>query len=226
MLSREDFSRERIDLLREHAAKLDQTWVITHEERDASRHEATKHLRKGQAVWVFGYGSLMWNPAFHVAQTARARIYGYHRAFCLSLTFGRGSPEKPGLMLGLESGGSCVGMAHKIAPKNVSSELEILWMREMLGGTYIPKWLNAELPNGKKQRVLTFIANKSHLRYIGTQPFKKSAKRIATSEGYLGDNRTYLYNTIEGMDELGIGDGSLHRLEHEVRRIAKEPRSN
>lgn len=218
-MRREDFSRDRIDWLREAAAQMGQDWVLTHEERDASRVEATKHLKPGKPVWVFGYGSLMWNPAIHVAKTVRARIFGYHRAFCLDLTLGRGSPETPGLMLGLDNGGSCVGIAHKIAGKHVNSELEILWMREMLGGTYVPKWLKADF-GGQEQTVLTFIANKSHERYIGVQPFKAAAKRIAGSSGIIGDNRTYLYRTIEGLDALGIGNTPLHSLEKEVRRIA------
>lgn len=222
ILRREDFTRDRISWLRERALELGQDWIITHEERDASRQEVLKQIEPGEAVWVFGYGSLMWNPAFFVADTERAQIYGYHRSFCLNLIFGRGAPDKPGLMLGLDTGGSCVGLAHKIAAEHVESELEILWLREMIGATYKPTWLTARFPSGR-QKVLTFVANKEHQRYLGPQDFDFAAQRIATSEGYLGDNRTYLYNTVEHLDELGICDGPLHTLEREVRRIAGEP---
>jgi len=225
ILRREDFTRERVSWLRERALEMGQDWIITHKERDASRAVATKHLRSAEPVWVFGYGSLMWNPAFHVADTMRAQIHGYHRSFCLNLIFGRGSPECPGLMLGLDTGGSCVGLAHMIAPRHVESELEILWLREMIGATYRPSWITGRTDQGEIQ-MLTFVANKAHERYIGPQDFDLAAKRIATSAGYLGDNRTYLYNTIKHLDELGIGDGPMHKLESEVRRIAGEPRTD
>lgn len=223
-LRREDFTRESIDRLRALAQANGVDWVISHEERDANRTAfIQKHLKRGQPVWVFGYGSLMWNPAIHVAATRPARIFGYHRAFCLSLTLGRGSTEKPGLMLGLDKGGSCVGIAHKIAASQVESELEILWMREMLGNTYAPRLLKGEV-DGKPQTLLTFAANKAHERYIGTQPIARAAKLIARSEGILGTNRDYLYNTVRELDALGIGDGPLHELEAAVRRIAREPK--
>ncbi len=220
-LRREDFTRERIDKLRAFANADGQEWVSSHEERDRSRAAATEHLKKGAPVWIFGYGSLMWNPAIHVVASSRAQVFGYHRSFCLSLTLGRGSPDKPGLMLGLDRGGSCVGIAHRIAGQHVESELEILWMREMLGGTYTPKWLSADI-GGTRRTVLTFVANHDHERYIGPQPFKKAARLIAKSEGILGSNRGYLYNTIKELDALGIGDGPLHALEAEVRRLAKD----
>jgi len=225
VLRREDFTRDNISRLRELALEFGQDWIVTHEERDASRAAAIKHLKPGTPVWVFGYGSLMWNPAIYVAATERAQIFGYHRSFCLNLIFGRGAPNNPGLMLGLDSGGSCVGLAHKIAPEHVESELEILWMREMIGMGYAPKWLTAKCEGGARE-VLTFVANKENERYIGPQPLKAAAKRIAKSEGILGRNRDYLYNTIKHLDEFGIGDGPLHRLEAEVRRIAGEPRGD
>jgi len=224
MLRREDFNRERIDWLRDMARDAGQDWVISHEERDASRAKATSHLKSGEPVWVFAYGSLMWNPAFHVADTARAQIFGYHRSFCLNLIIGRGSPEYPGLMLALDRGGSCVGLAHKIAPEHVDSELDILWMREMLLGSYRPAWLSARMEDGTRE-VLTFVADRTHNRYMGPQPLEKAATRIARSEGYVGDNRTYLYNTVKHLNELGIADRSLLTLESEVRRIAQEPKS-
>jgi len=225
VLRREDFTRERITQLRDLSLEFGQDWIITHEARDANRAEATRHLKRGEPVWVFGYGSLMWNPAIHVAATERAQIFGYHRSFCLNLIFGRGAPDNPGLMLGLDSGGSCVGLVHKIAPEHVESELEILWMREMIGNTYVPTWINARCEGGSRN-VLTFVANKDHERYIGPQPFDEAAARIAKSEGLLGKNRDYLYNTVHHLDEFGISDGPLHRLEAEVRRIAGEPRGD
>ncbi len=223
-LRREDFTKDRIDQLRALADVGGQEWLVTDEERDQSRAEMTKHLAKGAPVWIFAYGSLMWNPAMHVAVSKRAQIFGYHRSYCLNLVLGRGSLEKPGLMLGLDRGGSCIGVAHKIAGEHVQSELEILWMREMLGTTYFPKWLRADVA-GKQQNVLTFIANREGQRYLGPKPLRYAAKRIAMSSGILGTNREYLYNTNRELEALGISDGPLHALEAEVRRIAKEPKA-
>lgn len=219
VLRREDFSRERLSWLYKRAQELGQDWIVSHEVRDASRAQVMDSIPDGEPVWVFGYGSLMWNPAFHVAGTVPATITGFHRSFCLNLTFGRGSPEKPGLMLGLDKGGSCVGLAHRIAPEHVESELEILWMREMIGTTYHPTWVTGETDQGPLS-MLTFVANPNSERYLGPQEFEFAAARIASSEGYLGANRTYLYNTIKHLDELGITDGDLHELEARVREIA------
>jgi len=219
VLRREDFSRERLDWLYKRAQELGQDWIVSHEVRDASRAKVMDEIPSGEPVWIFGYGSLMWNPAFHVADTQPATIEGFHRSFCLNLIFGRGSPEKPGLMLGLDQGGACIGLGHKIAPEHVESELEILWMREMIGTTYRPTWVEGVTKAGSI-RMLTFVANAESERYLGAQEFEFAAQRIATSEGYLGDNRTYLYNTVLHLDELGIRDGELHELEERVREIA------
>ena len=138
-IRREDITPAFIDRLEGQVASLPNYSLISHEEREASRQAFLAGRRKNQSLWVFGYGSLMWNPAIHVVQTARSTLFGYHRAFCLHLVIGRGSPKKPGLMLGLDAGGSCVGLAHRIAPEHVESETEILWLREMVGTGYVPK---------------------------------------------------------------------------------------
>ncbi len=223
IVRREDFSRDRLTWLYERAQELGQDWIVSHEERDASRAKVMDEIAADAPVWVFGYGSLMWNPAFHVADTLPATIQGFHRSFCLNLVFGRGSPEKPGLMLGLDQGGTCVGFAHMIDPHHVESELEILWMREMIGTTYHPTWVEGETERGA-MRMLTFVANRESKRYLGPQEFEAAAQRIATSEGILGNNRSYLYNTIKHLDELKIKDGELHELEARVREIAGDAR--
>ena len=100
--------------------------------------EATIATNPGREVWVFGYGSLMWNPAFHFQERRHGLIRGYHRKFCLRTELGRGEPGNPGLMLALDNGGSCHGVAFRIAPEVVDEELDIIWKREMLAGAYRP----------------------------------------------------------------------------------------
>lgn len=216
LLKREHFTPGFIARLEAHAAKLPGYALITQEERAASRAAwLNRHWTDGP-LWVFGYGSLMWNPAIHVAGSERAHLHGYHRAFCLHLVIGRGNTKNPGLMLGLDRGGSCVGIAHRIAAKHVDSETEILWLREMVGDGYRPAAVRIALP-GKTVTGLTFVANRTSKRFAGRVPFEKAVRRISRAEGDIGTNRDYLYRTVENMDALGLGDGPLHDLERAVR---------
>jgi len=218
---RENFTRERMDTLRAALARHGHRSILTHEEREENR---TRFLRKWDGhsdLWIFGYGSLMWNPAIHVAETQPAKIYGLHRAFCLNLTLGRGTVENPGLMLGLDRGGSCRGMAHRVAAHQVDSETEILWMREMMGGAYRPVWIDLEFAGTHRSGpALTFAINRRHEGYAGKLKAEIIVCRIATAEGVLGTNRSYLYRTVERLDALGIGDGPMHHLCNRVRALA------
>jgi cation transport protein ChaC len=171
--------------------------------------------------WVFGYGSLMWNPAIHVAETRSGVVHGYHRWFSLTMMMGRGTPECPGLMLVLDRGGSCRGLVHRIAAETVDSELRILWMREMLGGSYTPRWVTARTETGPV-RAITFVANPFHPRYCGKLPHDAVVERIALASGNLGTNRYYLFKLVEHLDMLGIADGPMHELARRVREKAGE----
>lgn len=219
LLKREHLTPAFIARLEAQVASLPDYSLITHEERESSRRAFVDAFADKNAFWVFGYGSLMWNPAIHVAESSRARLYGYHRAFCLHLVIGRGRPKQPGLMLGLDSGGSCVGIAHRIAPEHVESETEILWLREMIGSGYVPKSVELEI-DSRRVRGLTFIANRASKRFAGRVPFDKAVRRLATAEGDIGTNRDYLYRTIEHLNEFGLKEGPLHELERAVRKRA------
>lgn len=225
LLRREDFTPERLRWLAAEAAKRGDTKFLPEEVREASLKAMLAKLPAGEDVWVFAYGSLMWNPAIHVAESARAKLYGYHRAFCLSLRFGRGSPEAPGLMLGLMPGGMCQGIAHRIAAGAVESELRILWMREMLSGAYVPRRTAVRLDRGAAPAV-TFVINRAHARYEGRRPPEEAARRIAAAAGHLGTNRDYLYRTVAELDRLGLADTEMHRLAARVRAIAGETSGN
>lgn len=212
MLKREEITRERVDRLVAVAQKTGPFQVLTHEERDENRKSFLGRFPPNEDLWVFGYGSLIWNPAFHFEEKQKARIYGFHRKFCLHLTIGRGSPEKPGLMLALDQGGSCNGIAFKIAAGKVESETEILWMREMISGAYQPHSLTIYTEKGPV-RGFTFVVNRKHERYLGGLDLKDTARAISVGEGLLGSCKDYLFNTTNGLLELGIQDSYLKRLQ-------------
>ena len=221
MLRREDFTEERIEQIIALAAQLTGNRSLSQAERKASLATCVQAVPHGADVWVFGYGSLMWNPALKLAESQPALIRGYHRWFCLDMLLGRGMPDRPGLMLGLDRGGSCLGLAHRIAAQDVESELTILWRREMMSGAYRPVWITARSPRGQL-RALTFVVNRRHERYAGKLPIAEVVARIACAEGHIGTNRQYLYKTVEHLDQLGICDGPMHDLARRVRAIADQ----
>ncbi len=208
---REDFTEERIEQIRRSIPIPAGFEILDQETREASRLSALSEIADGESIWVFGYGSLMWNPAFHYAERLPGTIYGWHRSFCLSAPVGRGSEDRPGLMLALDRGGSCRGFAFRIVPDEVKSETRILWRREMISGGYVPRWVHARTGT-RTIRALTFTANRQHPRYVGRLPLNDAVRALATAEGPLGRARDYLHNTVVHMDELGVADGHLHRL--------------
>ncbi len=222
-LRREDFTIDRVRWLADMAAKRGSIPFMSEEARNASLKAVRAAVGPDTDVWVFGYGSLMWNPAINVAESRKAHVRGYHRTFCLNLQVGRGSVEKPGLMLGIDRGGSCTGIAHRVRAQEVESELAILWYREMLSGSYEPRWVNGEVDDAGQMRLLTFAINRAHPRYEGGLSETDVARRIATAEGIVGTNRDYLYRTVAFLTSMGVGDGPLRKLERRVRALANEP---
>jgi cation transport protein ChaC len=225
-LRREDFTPERVRRIADAAIARGALPLMSEEARRASLKAIRDSVPSGAKAWVFGYGSLMWNPAINVIDSRKAHVRGYHRTFCLKLEVGRGAPEKPGLMLGIDRGGSCTGMAHCVAAEQVESELSILWMREMLSGVYEPRWVNADVEGLGRTRALAFVINRYHPRYEGVLEEAVAAQRIADASGLLGSNREYLYRTVQHLDEFGIEDGPMHSLERRVRELANETNAN
>jgi glutathione-specific gamma-glutamylcyclotransferase len=163
-------------------------------------------------VWLFAYGSLIWNPAIHFAEQRCVTIHGYHRRFCFEVHLGRGSPEAPGLMLGLDRGGSCRGVAFRIEAERAREELDVVWRREMVSPAYSPKWLRA-LDGGTPIRALGFVVNRAHDRYVGDMDEARAAALISKASGFLGPCADYLRQTSRHLTELGIPDSGLSRLE-------------
>lgn len=171
-------------------------------------------------LWVFGYGSLMWDPGFPYVRWAPALIHGYHRAMCISSSRWRGTPERPGLVLGLDRGGACRGIAFLVAAADVAVTLRELWAREMRRRIYLPRLLRTRLPD-KKVRALAFVADPRHAEYSGHLTLEQTAERIANCHGARGPNLEYLVRTIEHLAELGVRDHYLLRVLEAARQAAR-----
>ncbi len=199
---------------------------MTDEERSAHVAQILARAPRPGRIWIFGYGSLMWNPAFHYVERRTARVYGFHRQFCLWARGGRGSPERPGLMLSLESGGSCAGVAYRIAPEAATAELDVVWRREMASWSYRPLWVTAHTGRGPEPAIV-FAVNRSHERYVPGLDTETIARYLATGAGLNGSCREYLFDTAEHLLELGIRDRRMEMLAHRVRELrpTEEPPS-
>ena len=188
---------------------------MSESERDKSRQKIIAQLPKGQDVWLYAYGSLIWSPMINYSEKRCARLFGYHRQFCMWTKLGRGTPQRPGLTLALEPGGSNKGIAYRIPLQNIEKELRIIWNREMIGGSYVPKIVKLHTVDGGKRDVISaiaFVMNRSHENYTGKLDPKIMAKVIASAEGPLGKCRDYLFNTVKHLDDLGLSDKKLSEL--------------
>jgi cation transport protein ChaC len=189
--------------------------MLSEEELDESRRATLGGADLSPGVWLFGYGSLIWNPAFHFTERRTGRVFGWHRRFCLWTHLGRGCPERPGLVLGLERGGSCRGVAFRIAPEAVEEELAIVWRREMISGAYVPRWVDVHTGTGVV-RAITFAINHAHERYASFLPDDRVVEVIAGASGWLGPCADYLINTVDHLAALDIHDRPLERLRAQV----------
>ena len=196
--------------------------VTTDAERAAQVQAILARSPRPGRVWVFAFGSLIWNPAFHFVERRTARIHGFHRQFCLWARAGRGSPERPGLMLSLESGGSCNGVAYRLARRTAATELDVIWRREMFTMAYRPVWTIARTSRGLEP-VIAFSANRAHERYAPGLEDGVVARYLATGAGVMGRCCDYLFDTVEHLRRLGIRDRRLEALEAKVRAHGAAP---
>jgi glutathione-specific gamma-glutamylcyclotransferase len=163
--------------------------------------------------WVFGYGSLMWNAGFPYEKREPATISGWHRSFCVHSAGHRGTPEWPGLVVALEPGGECRGLAIRVAAMHKKKALAYLWQREMtLAEGYRPQRVTARLSGGEAVEALAFVADPHDEAYAGALTLADAASRIATARGWRGTNRDYLSRMLEQMEMLGICDTALASL--------------
>lgn len=166
--------------------------------------------------WVFGYGSLIWRPGFAHLETRRARLHGYRRSLCIRSFIYRGTPERPGLVLGLDRGGSCVGLAFRVAGELHDEVVAYLRDRELVTNVYRERRLSVRLDTGEIVEAICYIADRTHEQYVGGLDAAEAARLVSGSNGQSGSNRDYVVNTIQHLEALGIRD---HWLEDVARRF-------
>ncbi|WP_377190392.1 gamma-glutamylcyclotransferase [Ruegeria meonggei] len=172
-------------------------------------------------MWVFGYGSLLWNPGFPVARSERATLHGYARSFCMSSIHHRGTEDHPGLVLALDeqSDANCKGLAFAVEAGHEDRTLHELRERELISSAYVEKMLDVHLDSGAVLNAVTYVIDADHVQYCGGMPLEEQAQIIAHAVGGRGPNTEYLYNTAEHLTEIDLRDPDLEWLAQRVRSI-------
>lgn len=172
-------------------------------------------------LWVFGYGSLMWDPGFAFDERVLATLTGYHRSFCMWSIHHRGTPEDPGLVLALDEDiqATCVGLALSVPPANREDVLAYLRERELISSAYLERWVSLTLADGRVVKAVAYVVDNAHVQYTGALPLERQAEVIAGATGGRGPNRDYLWNTQAHLAELGIEDPDLAWLAERVRSL-------
>jgi len=173
-------------------------------------------------MWVFGYGSLVWNPGFDVQDRVIATLPGYHRSFCMRSVHHRGTPEVPGLVLALDAAeeARCHGVALSVADHEQDQVLAYLRDRELVSSAYLEKRLEVHLSDGRAVEAVTYVIDPDHVQYCGGLDLEEQAQIIARAIGGRGPNTEYLFNTADHLDQLGISDRDLAWLARRVRALA------
>lgn len=193
--------------------------LLTDEELRASL-DCTLQQWDGQSdLWLFGYGSLIWNPGLPTVESVRSRVHGYHRGLYLWSRVNRGTPEQPGLVLALDRGGSCQGMAFRLAATGVMPHLEALWRREMPMGSYRPAWLPCKLADGRFVEALAFVMRRDVPSYTGKLSDETVRTVLGCACGRYGSTLDYVRRTVIALREVGMPD---HALEALLRRCAAD----
>lgn len=216
-LSRADLEN---DQLRRHYEQFHpEQRIVPQHEFDASLDRAIDAVAPDQDLWLFAYGSLIWNPLFHHAEQRPALVRGLHRRFCLWSRMGRGSPDSPGLMLALEHGGRCQGFAFRIPAAQIRTELTLIWRREMTLGSYEARWVKAAVAGGEPVRALSFVINRRCRQYAGKLPRDEVVEILARASGRLGSAADYLFQTVDCLRANGVSDLPLFELAERVLEI-------
>lgn len=187
--------------------------VLTDEERNASLRQSLEEAQwcEKQDLWVYGYGSLIWRPDFEFAEQRQALLRGYHRALCLWSRINRGTPEQPGLVFGLDVGGSCRGMAFRIPAESVPKVFDALWLREMPSGAYIPRWLRCRTSQGDI-RALVFTMNRKTDAYVPSMPDEQLRQVVYSAQGTNGPCIEYVMETASALQRSKILDKRLQSV--------------
>jgi len=165
-------------------------------------------------LWVFGYGSLMWRPGFEYLEKAPARLIGEHRALCVYSFVHRGTPEKPGLVLGLDRGGACRGIAFRVAEQNRAETVNYLRAREQVTSVYreVMRSVWLEDDAGRRVSALAYVVDRGHVQYAGRLTLAEQLRHVLQGHGQSGVNRDYVLSTVKAIEAEGFRDTQLHQL--------------
>ncbi len=187
-------------VIKKHVANIKIIMIIQHNET------------RRNDFWVFGYGSLMWRPGFAHVETVRARLHGYRRSLCIYSHVHRGTPDRPGLVLGLDAGGSCLGMAFRV-PGDMTEEVMLyLREREMSNNVYHEKSLRLRLADGRDVQAVTYVADRRHTQYAGALKAEDAAAIVTSAHGESGPNFDYVVNTLQHLRDMRVRDHALEFL--------------
>lgn len=167
-------------------------------------------------LWVFGYGSLIWRPGFAFEESVSARLYGYHRSLCIFSHVHRGTPERPGLVLGLDRGGVCRGLAFRVAAEHSDETIAYLRAREQATAVYLERHVPLRLDDGRRVEGLVYVADRKHLQYAGKLPPGELLKMVRQGRGQSGENPDYVLQTHEHLRKMGVYDPVLAALAQEL----------
>jgi cation transport protein ChaC len=218
-LSRRDLEEGRLRAI--YMSTVDPDRALSDEALEASLAATLARKPAGSGWWVFAYGSLLWNPLFPFADAKPAVLRGLHRQFCLWSLGSRGTVKVPGLVLGLDRGGSCRGVAYRLPARCARAELALLWRREMVVGSYKPRWLQIQQlhPAGHPLTALAFVVDRKHPQYAGRLAMARQAGVLATAQGAFGSSADYLERARIALVTHGVVDPYLEKLAVVVGRL-------
>jgi cation transport protein ChaC len=163
-------------------------------------------------LWVFGYGSLMWRPGFPAVERRRGHLFGYHRSLCVMSHVHRGTPERPGLVLGLDRGGRCHGVAFRVAAHEAEATVQYLREREQVTSVYVERRLPVRLEDGQRIQALAYVVDRRHRQYAGRLPADELVRFVRQGHGISGANPDYVRSTHDHLVAMGVVDPTLARL--------------
>ncbi len=186
---------------------------------------STTLSKQSEDLWVFGYGSLIWRPGFAFVERRQARLIGAHRALCVYSFVHRGTPEKPGLVLGLDRGGACRGVAYRVVSSKRHETIEYLRSREQVTMVYREEWRAIWLDGDPKLRVtaLCYTVDRGHAQYAGRLSLEDQVHHVRQGHGRSGNNRDYVVETVKALEELGFRDTQLHQLAQRLKGAGNSP---
>ena len=199
-------------MLRHFIKAAGQVNLLSETERNARFEAVFASVPAGEDLWLFAYGSMLWNPTVHFAESRTVTVRDWHRSFCLRSTAGRGSAQHPGLMMGIEPGGICQGLAYRVPAATMRAELHLLWQREMLTGAYQAYWVKGVCSGKIEISLLSIVIDPGAAHYEAELQEDVQIQRIRHAQGFLGSNRDYLFKTRSHLRALGIFDEYIERL--------------